>query len=259
MDFLHQLLGNDLGAGLFTLLTIIVIESLLSVDNAAVLATMVMDLPKDERDKALKYGIFGAYFFRGICMIFASWLIKIWWLKPFGGLYLIWLAYSFFKGQGTSDESDDYAGKKSENWLYKLTIGSFGTFWATVALVELMDMAFSIDNIFAVVAITKNIYLICLGVFVGILAMRFVAQFFVKLMEQYNFLENIAFLVIGFLGVKLALSGLTHFIPESGFAKIIESEAADMGVSIITILAFVIPIASAYFFNFPKKNEEESE
>jgi predicted tellurium resistance membrane protein TerC len=50
------------------ILNLIIIESLLSVDNAAVLATMVMDLPKEQREKALKYGIIGAYVFRGICL-----------------------------------------------------------------------------------------------------------------------------------------------------------------------------------------------
>ena len=86
MDFLHSIFGNDLGAAALIIGNLIIIESLLSVDNAAVLATMVMDLSKDERKKALKYGIFGAYFFRGICLLFASWLIKIWWLKSLGGI-----------------------------------------------------------------------------------------------------------------------------------------------------------------------------
>src|SRR6476659_3792353 len=72
---------------------LIIIESLLSVDNAAVLATMVMDLPKEQRNKALKYGIIGAYVFRGLCLLFAAWLVTIWWLKPLGGLYLLYLVW----------------------------------------------------------------------------------------------------------------------------------------------------------------------
>jgi predicted tellurium resistance membrane protein TerC len=68
MDILHTLLGPDINAALLIILNLFVIESLLSVDNAAVLAIMVMDLPEDQRRKALKYGIFGAYFFRGLCL-----------------------------------------------------------------------------------------------------------------------------------------------------------------------------------------------
>ena len=76
MDFLHQILGDDLQASGLIIFNLILFESLLSIDNAAVLATMVIDLPKEQRSKALKYGIFGAYFFRGLCLFFAAYLFK---------------------------------------------------------------------------------------------------------------------------------------------------------------------------------------
>ena len=253
MDFLHSIFGNDLQAAATIIFTLIVIESLLSVDNAAVLATMVMDLPEKQRAKALKYGIWGAYLFRGLAMIFASVLIKIWWLKPLGGFYLIYLVYDYWKGKQTETTEDDLIDKNS-NWLYKLTVGSLGPFWATVALVELMDMAFSIDNVFAVVAFTPNIILICIGVFIGILAMRFIAQWFVKLMEKYKFLESAAFIVIGILGIKLSLSLFEHFYPGHAFSKILSSHSTDVGISILTVAIFFIPILTSIFFNYPKKN-----
>src|SRR5687767_15945728 len=81
---------------MLVVLNLIVIESLLSVDNAAVLATMVMDLPKSQRARALKYGIIGAYVFRGIMLVSVSFLIKFNWLKFVGGLYLVYLALHFF-------------------------------------------------------------------------------------------------------------------------------------------------------------------
>lgn len=235
---------------------LIIIESLLSVDNAAVLATMVMDLPQNQRGKALKYGIWGAYIFRGLAMIFAAFLIKIWWLKPIGGLYLLYLVYDWYKGKQTETKEDDFFDKKG-NWLYKITVGSLGTFWATVCLVELMDMAFSIDNVFAVVAFTPNIILICVGVFIGIFAMRFIAQWFVKLMEKYSFLETSAFVVIAILGIKLLLSLYEHFLPESSISNFLGSEKANIGISILTVLIFFVPIITSLLFNFPKKNVEE--
>ena len=235
---------------------LIIIESLLSVDNAAVLATMVMDLPKEQRDRALRYGILGAYFFRGLALIFAAVLIKIWWLKPLGGLYLLYLVYDWYKSKQTVSEDDDTLDKES-NWIYKTFVGSFGTFWATVVLVEVMDMAFSIDNVFAVVAFTPNILLICFGVFIGILTMRFVAQAFVKLMEKYTFLEGAAFIVIGILGLKLLLSVVEHFQPESAFSHFLSSHTVDTGISIVTVLIFFVPILTSRFFGFPKVNEEE--
>jgi YkoY family integral membrane protein len=261
-EILHQIsvlwadIVNNPGPSLAIIGNLIIIESLLSVDNAAVLATMVMDLPEKERNKALKYGIWGAYFFRGLAMIFAAVLIKIWWLKPIGGLYLLYLVYDWYKSKQTVSTDDDTIDKKS-NWLYKATVGSFGTFWATVALVELMDMAFSIDNVFAAVAFTPNIILVCIGVFIGILAMRFIAQWFVKLMEKYAFLETAAFIVIGILGIKLVLSLYEHFFPESGFSKFLSSHAADIGISVLTVAIFFIPILTSTFFNWPKKHVEE--
>lgn len=249
---LWQDIINNPAASLAIIGNLIIIESLLSVDNAAVLATMVMDLPEKQRNKALKYGIWGAYFFRGLAMIFAAVLIKIWWLKPIGGLYLLYLVYDWYKSKQTETTEDDTIDKKS-NWLYKLTIGTLGSFWATVCLVELMDMAFSIDNVFAAVAFTPNIILVCVGVFIGILAMRFIAQWFVKLMEKYAFLETCAFIVIAILGVKLALSLYEHFYPETGFSKFLGSHAADIGISVITVSIFFIPILTSTFFNFPKK------
>jgi YkoY family integral membrane protein len=251
MNELIQDILNHPGASLAIIGNLILIESLLSVDNAAVLATMVMDLPEKEREKALKYGIWGAYVFRGLAMLFASILIKIWWLKPVGGIYLLYLVYSYWKGKQTVKKDDDVIDKKS-NWLYRVTVGSLGNFWATVCLVELMDMAFSIDNVFAAVAFTPNIILVCLGVFIGILAMRFIANYFVRLMEKYTFLETAAFIVIAVLGIKLTLSLVEHFQPESNFSKFMKGETADVIMSVITVSIFFIPILTSRFLNFPK-------
>jgi YkoY family integral membrane protein len=260
MDILHQLLGEDIQAGLLIILNLIVIESLLSVDNAAVLATMVLDLPKEQRNRALRYGIIGAYVFRGICLLLAAQLVKVWWLKPLGGLYLLYLAFDYFKGKANAGkESDDESVKKDESWIYKSTVGLIGNFWATVALVEVMDLAFSIDNVFAAVAFTDHLFLIYTGVFIGILAMRFVAQAFVKLMEKFTFLETIAFLVIGLLGIKLTASLYTHFYKGTPAADFIESEKMDLFVSLFTVAIFILPVLSSLFFNFPKRHVIEPE
>jgi len=255
MDILHTLLGADIKAGLLIILNLIVIESLLSVDNAAVLATMVLDLPKKQRSKALRYGILGAYVLRGVCLFLAAWLVKIWWLKPLGGLYLLYLAFGYFKGKlSESEDGGDDAVDKEQNWVYKKIVGLIGTLWATVVLVEIMDLAFSIDNVFAAVAFTDHVFLIYTGVFIGILAMRFVAQAFVKLMEKFTFLETIAFIVIGVLGIKLTFSLYMHFYPDSDVTKAMSGEKADIFVSVFTVAIFVLPVLSSLLFNFPKRN-----
>lgn len=251
-ELIQQIIDNPIPSAIIVG-NLVIIESLLSVDNAAVLATMVMDLPEKQRDRALKYGIFGAYLFRGLAMLFASFLIKIWWLKPLGGLYLLYLVFSWWKNKKTEGEKEEESIDKGQNWLYKATVGAIGPFWATVALVELMDMAFSIDNIFAAVAFTDNILLVCLGVFIGILAMRFVAQAFVKLMTKFTFLESAAYIVIAILGIKLTLSIYEHFFPESPITHFLESSQADIITSIITVGVFIVPIITSALLNFPKR------
>ncbi|MEY4936816.1 MAG: hypothetical protein RIS64_3175 [Bacteroidota bacterium] len=241
---------------------LILLETLLSVDNAAVIATMVMDLPEKQRPRALRYGILGAYVFRGLALIFATLLVGVWWLKPLGGLYLLYLAIDyFFKAKKSDDNSDDSETNATaainDKWYYKMSNGWLGQFWATVIAVEVMDMAFSIDNVFAAAAFTKNIVLIWLGVFIGILAMRFVAQGFVKLLEKFPFLEGVAFAVIGVLGLKLTLATFGHleFSKNQAWVKFMESEHGDMIFSLITALMFVAPVASSYFLNFPKRTK----
>ena len=257
-DFLEQLFGTDIQSAAIIVFNLIIIESLLSVDNAAVLATMVMDLPKEQRARALRYGIIGAYAFRGLCLIFVAQLIKIWWLKPLGGLYLLYLTYDFFQSKSTPKTEDDSLNKQ-EKWFYRITLGWMGTFWATVVAVEVMDLAFSLDNVFAAVAFTDNIYLICTGVFIGILAMRFVAQWFVRLLERHPFLEYSAFAVIGVLGLKLLLSLPCHFCTDEPWAKVIESETADLVVSLITAGFFFVPLLTSRLFNWPKSQAAPAE
>ena len=114
-----------------------------------------------------------------------------------------------------------------------------GVFWSTVLAIEFMDIIFSIDNIFAVVAFSDNIILIIFGVFIGILAMRFVAQKFVILMEKFPVMETSAFLVIGLLGLKLCSALLVHYVPT---LKWIESEGFDLIISGLTLAIFFVPV-----------------
>ncbi len=250
-QFLEQLLGTDVESASVIVLNLILIESLLSVDNAAVLATMVMDLPPHQRARALRYGIIGAYVFRGLCLLFAAYLIQIWWLKPLGGIYLLYLAFDFFYTKSTPQTDDDTLNKQ-EKWFYRVSLGWMGPFWATVVAVEIMDLAFSLDNVFAAVAFTDNIYLICTGVFIGILAMRFVAQWFVRLLERYPFLEYSAFIVIGLLGLKLFLALPCHYFQHQAWAHWVESEQVDLVISLITAGFFFVPMLTSRLFNWPR-------
>jgi YkoY family integral membrane protein len=253
LQYTNEIFQHPLSA-LLVVCNLVIIESLLSIDNAAVLATMVMDLPKTTRKKALKYGIFGAYIFRGLALLFASFLIQFWFLKPLGGLYLLYLFIDWCRGKLKEKEQVEEINR-TQHWLYKKTVGLLGEFWSTVILVELMDIAFSIDNVFAAVAFSNNIILIWLGVFIGILAMRFVAQLFVNLMERFPFLESCAFIVIAILGIKLSLSIVEHFFPNTAFSQFLGSHQADLYTSALTVSVFAMPIVLRLLFYHPTKDK----
>ena len=203
-------------------LNIMILEIVLSVDNAAVLAAMVKELPKNQQKKALTYGIAGAYVFRGLALLFASILVQLVWLKVVGGLYLIYLSYKALRGHAEHGESK-----------MNVKIPFLSPLWSTIVAIEIMDLVFSIDNVFAAVAFTSNIWLICGGVFIGILAMRFATTKFVKILEKTPILEKVAYWVIGALGLKLVSSYWLHDL---------NTESIDAVFSILTLLAFIVPI-----------------
>ena len=82
------------------IISLIIIEGLLSVDNALAIAAMANHLPGKQKYMALKFGIIGAYLFRGLCLAFAAWVIENPWLKICGASYLIYLMCEHFTGAG---------------------------------------------------------------------------------------------------------------------------------------------------------------
>lgn len=227
-------------ASLLILFNLVVLESLLSIDNAAVLAVMVKDLPREQRSKALRYGMWGAFFFRGLCLVLAAWLIKILWLKILGGAYLLYLVYGHFTpAKDTLEEGVD----KDHNAWYLFIKRKVGPFWSTVILVEIMDLAFSIDNVFAAVAMTDQLWLIVAGVCIGIIAMRFAAIWFTTLMQKYPTLERSAFVVIALLGIKLVLSGTADYVPAmKPLNDVMNSHWFDGAFSGAMIAVFAVPM-----------------
>lgn len=256
MNFLHNILGSDLNKAFFTILNIIFVEGLLSVDNAAVLATLVMDLPEKQRGRALRIGLIFAYIFRGAALLLAGYLLQIDWVKLVGGGYLLFLALKFFYEKAFKHKNimDEAAEEVKEHMPPKKRLFGLNQFWSTVLMVEAMDLVFSLDNVLAAGAFSHNMYIVCIGVFIGIIAMRIVASYFVKLMARFPFLDFAAFVVISMLGIKLVFE---YFYPENHAA----SDEAHSGIkayafSLSTIAIFVVPILTSLLFNFPKNNKK---
>ncbi|WP_313800515.1 TerC family protein [Cytobacillus sp.] len=197
-----EVLTNPVSWGLIG--TLVIMEGLLSADNALVLAVMVKHLPEKQRKKALFYGLLGAYIFRFIAIGIGVFLIELWWVKVLGAGYLAWLAIKYFidkKKEADSEDEEEVQGINKGGLLIRL----FGTFWGTVAAVELMDIAFSVDSVLAAFGISQEVWVLLLGGMLGVLMMRGVAGVFLKLIDAVPELETSAYVLILIISIKMLL------------------------------------------------------
>ena len=187
----------DLQAADFvTIGILVVLEGLLSADNALVMAIMVLGLPRDLQQKALRYGLVGGFAFRIIATLLAAYLMEVAWIKLAGGAYLAYLTWSHFRHRSQE-------GGTSEPPKAKPGFG-LNVFWATILRVELMNLAFSIDSILVAVAMSRKLSVVLAGGIIGIVAMRLVVGQLLELIRKYPAIVDGAFIIIGWVAVKLA-------------------------------------------------------
>ncbi len=207
---------------LIIILQLIFLEGILSIDNAAVIGALVSPLPDDQRipwpaslkrlgdwlhpllgnqrGAALRVGLLGAYLGRGAMLFLTSFLIHNSWIKILGAAYLIHLAF---------DNLADMTGGGSEEDGEVKPI-STQSFWPTVLTVELMDLVFSIDNVVAAVSLSDKVWVVMLGVGIGILTMRFAAGLFSYAVTREPILKQAAYVLVLNIGVELILDQVWH-------------------------------------------------
>lgn len=213
------------------ILTLILMECLLSVDNAVVLAAQTQVLPtKDEQRKSLVYGLWGAYLFRFIVIGIGTYLINFWEIKLLGGIYLLYLVYKYFydirhpeqvaKKKAAKKEKENHKKKNFKKRKHRLSL-----FWRTVISIEAMDIVFSIDSVLAALAMSNNPVVVLVGGMIGILCMRGVAEIIIKLMEIIPELQTMAYILISIIAIKLLISlpPLNFKLPDAIFAGIVFS------------------------------------
>jgi tellurite resistance protein TerC len=202
------------------ILQLILLEGLLSIDNAAVLGAMVTHLPDDrpikwpkslkkvgdalhgvlgnQRTAALRVGLLGAYVGRGLMLFLATIVIQNPWLKIIGAVYLIRLAFDNL-GMAEAGDEDDHTHKVDDS-----------TFWRIVVTIELTDLIFSLDNVVAAVSLSDRFWIVMLGVAIGILVMRFAAGIFSYVVERVPILKKAAYILVFNIGVELLVEDLGH-------------------------------------------------
>lgn len=178
---------------LSVVLSIVMMEGLLSVDNALVNASLAAKLPRGEQKKALCLGIGAGAILRLVALALAAWVIKYPAVKLIGAGYLVALAVQHlcFKHGGNG------ATRKGGE-----------SFKGVVASIMFADIAFSLDNVVAAVGMSPKFPIVVTGVLAGIAVMLFATQIIAMLMRRYPLLERTAYAIVGFVGATI-ISG--HF------------------------------------------------
>jgi YkoY family integral membrane protein len=215
-------------ADFLTIALLVVLEGLLSVDNAMVLAVLVLGLPDAQQKKALRYGILGAFLFRGIATLLAVYLIRLGWVKLVGGSYLLFLVYQHF-GAGESAE-ERRTPKAARPWL------GLSAFWATVVKVELTDIVFAIDSILVGVAMSPKTWVVISGGFLGIATLRLLIGQLLSIVKRYPPLVDGAFVIIAWVAVKL----LSDFLHTAGLTSLQIPTWLSLAVIVVIFLAALV-------------------
>ncbi|WP_373841929.1 TerC family protein [Limosilactobacillus sp.] len=208
--------------------SLVMIECLLSVDNAVVLAAQTRVLPTlKEQEESLFYGIWGSYLFRFLIIGLGTYLINFWEIKVIGAAYLIYLVYRFFKNK--------FFGHAQTRQVRNRAAGLTGRkrFWSVVAQIELMDIIFSVDSVLASLAISSNPVIVLIGGMIGIACMRGVAEVIMRLMRRIPELEPMAYFLIFIIAIKLFLT-----IP----AIDIEIPSSIFGIFILLVFVLTIVV-----------------
>ena len=182
---------------LLTVGLLVILEGLLSADNALVVAVMILGLPRREQKMALQYGLLGAFAFRILATLLAVYLIRLAWVKLLGGLYLLYLTYQHFFRSGDAEQRSK--PRPAKPWM------GLSALWGTILKVELVNVAFSVDSILVAVAMSSKTWVVMTGGLLGIVAMRIVISQLLVIVRRYPTLVDGAFVIIALVGGKLLI------------------------------------------------------
>lgn len=226
-------LGGDT---LLLLPVLIMLELVLSADNAIALAAIAQGLEGEAlQKKALDVGLIVAFVLRVSLILAASWVLKYWQFEVAGAVYLLWLVYEHFKG----DEGEDGAASGPK----------FASLWQAVPMIALTDIAFSLDSVTTAIAISKDVLIVLLGGTIGIIALRFMAGLFIRWLEIYVHLEDAGFVTVAFVGIRLLVRVINpEWVPPEwvmvtlifglfawGFSKKVEDDSAEPALASVTV------------------------
>ncbi|MGD1862167.1 MAG: TerC family protein [Leptolyngbyaceae cyanobacterium] len=192
---LDRLLDISTNFGVDTLLllpVLIALEAVLSADNAIALAAIAQGLETEkQQQRALNVGLVAAFGLRMLLILTASWVLRFWQFEVAGALYLLWLVFQHFTSRKEAD--DHHHGPR------------FASVWQAIPTIALTDLAFSLDSVTTAIALSRDVLIVLLGGTIGVITLRFMAQLFIRWLEEYEYLEDAGFITVAFVGIRLLL------------------------------------------------------
>lgn len=174
---------------IIALLKIILIDIILSGDNAVVIAMATRNLPKELQNKAIFWGTFGAVVLRIGFAAVIVYLLKIPFVTIIGGVLLLWIAYKVLV------EEEDSSNIKSYNGLGK-----------AIQTIIIADAVMSLDNVVAVAgAANGHIGMVALGVLISIPIMIFGSKAIVKAMDKYPWIAYVGAGILAWTAAEMIL------------------------------------------------------
>ncbi len=173
-----------------TLAQIIMINIVLSGDNAVVIALASRSLPPKQQKQAILFGSFGAIILRIILTFFAVYLLGIPWLKIIGALLLFWIGIKMLIPE---DGEEDLAGHEH--------------LWSAVKTIIIADLVMSLDNVLGVAAAAKgNVPLLIIGLAISIPLIIYGSTLILKLMTRWPIIITIGGGVLGWVAGEMMIS-----------------------------------------------------
>jgi YjbE family integral membrane protein len=172
------------------LLQIILINIVLSGDNAVVIALASRSLPPHQQKKAIIFGSIGAIVLRLILTFFAVYLLAQPYLKLVGAALLLWIGIGLLKEE---DEEPDLEGHSS--------------LAAAIKTIIVADLVMSLDNVIGVAAAAKgDLLLLVLGLVISIPLIIFGSTVILKLMNRFPVIITIGAGLLGWVAGEMAVS-----------------------------------------------------
>lgn len=154
-------------------INIIIIDIVLSGDNAVVIGMASRKLPPEKRQQAVIWGTGGAVALRVILTALAAWVLLIPYLKAAGGLVLAWIAFKLLAGEEAEGEG----------------IEADGTIWSAIKMIIIADFVMSLDNVLAVGGAAHGDFVLLLfGLGFSIPLLMFGSNLIANLMDRLPFL-----------------------------------------------------------------------